>query len=282
MLKMTSKVFVDKALDIANNYKTSYIWGGLGSPITEAHLQSALRQYNKNTKYVDKARRYVGQDKAFFFDCVGLIKCILWGWKGDSTQSRGGAVYGSNGVPDTTADGMIANCSGVSTDFSDVEVGEVLWRKGHIGIYVGDGLGVECTPAWKNGVQVTAVSNIGAKSGYNSRKWTKHGKLPYVDYGSTGTTASTAAAKPAASTGTAATKPEPAALFNRQYARPYTTTADLNLRLGASVKRPIIRTLAKGETVTCYGYYSINGSTVWLSVRDKKGNEGFCSKAYLR
>ena len=63
-----------------------------------------------------------------------------------------------------------------------MEVGEALWVKGHIGIYIGNGLAVECTPSWENKVQVTAVKNIGAKSGYNARTWTKHGKLPYVTY----------------------------------------------------------------------------------------------------
>jgi len=180
---MTGEQLAQKAINIAKNYKTSYIWGGLGRPITEANLQNAVEQYSKNKTYAPKARKYVGQTGAFFFDCVGLIKCILWGWNGDASKSRGGAVYGSNGVPDISADAMIKKCSGVSTDFSDVEIGEALWCAGHIGIYIGDGLGVECTPAWKNGVQITAVGNIGAKSGYNTRKWTKHGKLPYVTYG---------------------------------------------------------------------------------------------------
>ena len=53
---------------------------------------------------------------------------------------------------------------------------------GHIGVYIGDGLAVEATPAWKDGVQITAVYNIGKKSGYNGRSWTKHGKLPYIAY----------------------------------------------------------------------------------------------------
>ena len=63
--------------------------------------------------------------------------------------------------------------------------GEGLWGPGHWGLYIGDGLAVECTPAWKNGVQITAVGNIGTKAGYNTRTWTKHGRLPYVDYGGT-------------------------------------------------------------------------------------------------
>ena len=182
MAKMKSSTFTKKALDIANNYKTSYIWGGLGRPITDANLRDAIAQYSVNSSYAERARRFLGQSKAFYFDCVGLIKCILWGWNGDASKSRGGAVYASNGVPDTSADGMIAMCTGVSTNFGGVVPGEVVWCKGHIGIYIGDGLAVECTPAWKNGVQVTAVANIGTVEGYSSRKWTKHGKLPWVTY----------------------------------------------------------------------------------------------------
>ncbi len=33
---MNSADFIAKALSIARDYKTSYIWGGLGSPITDA------------------------------------------------------------------------------------------------------------------------------------------------------------------------------------------------------------------------------------------------------
>lgn len=116
----------------------------------------------------------------FGFDCVCLIKGLLWGWSGDGSKTYGGAKYAVNGVPDIGADTMITKCSGVSTDFSKVEVGEAVWCKGHIGIYIGGGLAVECTPKWKNCVQVTACNCT--KSGYNRRNWTKHGKLPYVTY----------------------------------------------------------------------------------------------------
>ena len=46
----------------------------------------------------------------------------------------------------------------------------------------GGGLAVECSPAFENDVQITAVKNMGTKSGYNARTWTKHGKLPYIEY----------------------------------------------------------------------------------------------------
>lgn len=89
--------------------------------------------------------------------------------------------YASNGVPDINADTM-KKCRDISTDFCRLEVGEAVWLPGHIGIYIGDGLAVECTPSFKNCVQVTAVQNMGRISGYSSRKWSKHGRLPYICY----------------------------------------------------------------------------------------------------
>ena len=92
---MNSADFIAKALSIARDYKTSYIWGGLGSPITDASLTRAANAYAKNTEkgWIDAARRYAGNPKAFYFDCVGLIKAILWGWSGDSARTYGGATY---------------------------------------------------------------------------------------------------------------------------------------------------------------------------------------------
>ncbi len=113
----------------------------------------------------------------------GAVLGILWGWNGNASKTYGGASYAVNGVPDIGADTMITKCTGVSTTgWANMAVGEAVWLSGHIGIYIGDGLAVECTPKWENKVQITAVGNIGSKAGYNTRTWTKHGKLPYVDY----------------------------------------------------------------------------------------------------
>lgn len=116
----------------------------------------------------------------FGFDCVCLIKGVLWGWNGDKKATYGGAKYNTNNVPDINADQMIGVCKNVSTDFSKIEVGEALWSSGHIGVYIGDGLAVECTPRWENKVQITACNRNVA--GYNRRDWVKHGKLPYITY----------------------------------------------------------------------------------------------------
>lgn len=78
-------------------------------------------------------------------------------------------------------------------------------------------------------------------------------------------------------------KTDPAKSFNRAYARKYTVTASsLNLRTGASTSKSIIKAMPNGSEVTCYGYYTVNGSTIWLYVKDKTGAVGFCSKKYLK
>ena len=179
---MTSSELVEKLKDMANNYKTLYVLGCFGAPMNAANKKRYCNELSYNRRPERTAMIQSASADTFGFDCVNLIKGLLWGWKGDKYKTYGGAVYKSNGVPDVDDGRFFGLCYDVSTDFSNIQVGEAVWMNGHIGVYVGDGLAVECTPKWKNGVQITAVGNIGTKSGYNSRKWTKHGKIPYVSY----------------------------------------------------------------------------------------------------
>lgn len=183
---MTNTEFVKKLKNIATNYKTLYVMGCFGSPMTEANKKRYCNHtdYNKNPT----RQRMINSASAdtFGFDCVCLIKGVLWGWNGSKNKTYGGATYNTNGVPDIGADQMITKCKNVSTDFSKIEIGEAVWCKGHIGVYIGDGLAIECTPSWENKVQITACNCT--KAGYNRRNWTKHGKLPYIDYKTTTTT----------------------------------------------------------------------------------------------
>ena len=179
---MTNTEFVEKLKDIANNYKTLYVYGCFGAPMTATNKTRYINAQSYNAKAARKAMINAATADTFGFDCVGLLKSVLWGFSADKTKNYGGAKYASNGVPDTNANGMIKLCKEVSTDFSDLEVGEALWMSGHIGVYIGDGYAVECTPSWKNGVQITPVLNMGTKNGTKGHKWTKHGKLPYIEY----------------------------------------------------------------------------------------------------
>lgn len=181
---MTADEFVRMAKKIATDYKTLYVMGCFGAPMTAANK----RRYTQNCAYNKKPARTAMINAAsadtFGFDCVNTIKGILWGWNGDASAIYGGAKYASNGVPDVNADQIMKYCTSVSTDFSNIVAGEVVHLTGHIGIYVGDGLVVECTPAWNNDVQFSACGNIGTKAGYHTRSWKEHGKLQFIDFSS--------------------------------------------------------------------------------------------------
>lgn len=144
---MNAAEFVAKAKSIAFT-KTAYQLGTFGN------------------KSVDGKRQW---------DCSGLIKGILWGYPENGK-------YGSHSVSDQNANTMISQCFNVSSDFSDIESGEAVWKNGHIGIYIGNGEVVEATPKWNNGVQISICANI-KNGGKKSRKWRKHGKLQYIEYG---------------------------------------------------------------------------------------------------
>lgn len=177
---MKASEFINRLKDIATNYKTLYVMGCFGAPM----IPKNRTRYCNNHPYNRKASRQtiikVASPDTFGFDCVCLIKGVLWGWTGDKSKTYGGAKYKTNGVPDVSADGMIKLCSNVTTDFSKIEPGEAVWTSGHIGIYIGNGLAIECTPKWANRVQITACNC--KKTGYNTRTWKKHGKLPYIEY----------------------------------------------------------------------------------------------------
>ncbi len=70
--------------------------------------------------------------------------------------------------------------------------------------------------------------------------------------------------------------------FSNKYAKTFTVVAKdyLVLRAGADVNKAEILRINPGEKVTCYGYYTENGKTVWLYVT-YKGKAGFVSKGYL-
>ena len=179
----TAAQLAERCLDVAQNYKTLYVMGCFGAPMTAANKKRYTQNHSYNKQTARTKMINTASADTFGFDCVNLIKGLLWNWCGDKAKTYGGASHAVNGVPDIGADTMITKCKNVSTTgWANMEVGEALWVKGHIGVYIGNGLAVECTPAWKNQVQVTAVGNIGAKAGYNTRTWSKHGKLPYVTY----------------------------------------------------------------------------------------------------
>lgn len=152
---MKQKEFIER-LNLALNSKTKYKKGGWGSH----------------------------SGNLWYFDCVCLIKGILWGWKGDLNQKHGGAIYKSNNVPDYGDTKFFNLCNNISTNFNNIHVGEMVWMKGHVGVYVGNGEVIEATGAWDRCVLKSKIGTKGERTykGKQVYSWLKHGFIPYVEY----------------------------------------------------------------------------------------------------
>ena len=179
---MTSKAFVAKALDIALHYKTLYVNGTWGWPMTQANKARALKNKN-NQGTTRRAKIEAAGPDVFGFDCVGLWKGILWGWSGNKNAQYGGAGFApAHGVPDLNETSFFEAGYDFSTDFTKAVPGAMVWRTGHIGCYIGDGLVIECTPSWADGVQITTLDQRKTAEGYKYRSWTKWAKCLYLQY----------------------------------------------------------------------------------------------------
>lgn len=177
-MRIKAADFIEK-LKFAEHQKTIYVQGCFGAPMTNANKI----RYTKNVLY-NKLRASIIKacpSDAFGFDCVNLIKGILWGWEGNLNHIYGGAKYCLDNIPDVNADGLMNLLKDPSDNFKNIQPGEVVWMKGHVGVYVGEGKVIECSPKWTNNVQYSNLANLGYKSGH-SRTWKKHGKLPWVTY----------------------------------------------------------------------------------------------------
>ena len=152
---MDNYEFTNTALKIAKDIPTKYELGGWGNQ----------------------------RDGYYLFDCVCLIKSILWGFN-FSKGAHGGAIYLANGVPDVGANRMIELCTNISDDFKNINVGEILWLDGHVGIYVGNRTVVEATTAWESKVLISDVLDNGnrIKNNHQVYRSVKHGYLPYIKY----------------------------------------------------------------------------------------------------
>ena len=171
---MTNVEFVNKLLEVTK-YKTKYAKGTFGQNATNSFIDQKARQYPEwySASRVNSLKALPDDTK--LFDCVGLIKGVMWGFPN--------MVYTSNGVKDYSDQSIYDASTDKSTNFANLQVGELLWIKGHVGVAIGDYKAIECTNAWTGTVQITGIGNFNRSfPGLNVRKWTAHAKLPFITY----------------------------------------------------------------------------------------------------
>lgn len=144
----------------------AYWYGTYGKKCSMSIYEHKKKQYPSHytsdrksgyMKDIEKGRRCA--------DCVGLIKSFFWTGNHYDTDPK----YASNNCPDKSANGMIAICKKTGNIKSIPDIpGLVVWKTGHIGVYVGGGYTVEM-----KGFAYDCVRNKVEKG-----PWTKWGMLP--------------------------------------------------------------------------------------------------------
>ena len=143
-----------------------YWYGTYGRKCTESLYNSKKKQYPSHYTSGRTAgyMRDIREGK-WCADCVGMIKSFFWK-DGDLTATP---KYATNHCPDVSANGMIKLCTqtGKIGSIPD-EPGLVVWKDGHIGVYIGGG----------NTIEMRGFDYDCVKRKVSAGPWTKWGRLP--------------------------------------------------------------------------------------------------------
>lgn len=155
-----------------NNW--GYVWGTYGNVLTESLFEYKKDQYpdgvGNHADFIED--NWLGRRTA---DCIGLIKGYAWLNATDMTIG-----YAKNGMPDYGADQMYQSAKDAGTlnaDYGSMDTmpeitGLMLWKEGHVGVYIGGGYVIEAMGTQKGVV----------KTELEGRGWQGWCKLPYIDY----------------------------------------------------------------------------------------------------
>ena len=155
----------------------------------------------RNTYYSNKYPNnlcYIHSDGRTSADCWNLIKALLNGYDVNKT-TVGYYQKDLSNTGDCTVDGLIKQCSDVSTNFKKLKNGEprLLYMKNHAGSFIGEKVidgkvynVIESTGSWERKVLYSYVDETGARRHYKGAakngQWTKHGKMTaWLDYSGT-------------------------------------------------------------------------------------------------
>ena len=221
-----------------------YWYGTYGNQCTLSKYESKKKQYPEHygssrksgyMKDIEQGRRCA--------DCVGMIKSFFWTGNRYDTDPK----YGTNGCPDKSANGLFDMCkeTGDIKTIPDIP-GIVVWKSGHIGVYVGNGYTVE----------MKGFNNDCRRNKVTDGPWKKWGKLPMLSY-----------EEP---------KPEPS-----EYRHVLVTGGSVNIRSGPGTDKKDIGTAHKGDLLPYQGVTEPWGGRDWYLIEWENQN-GWISSKYSK
>lgn len=147
-----------------------YMWGTYGKLISKSLILSKAKQYPK--RYSTARQQFLlthVDGKSVGCDCVGLIKWALW----TDGDINGRIRYQEATDRNTTMLYEAATLRGPMAVLPEIP-GLIVYRKGHVGVYVGKGKVIECTLGSRgDGIVKTDVAK---------GEWTHWLKIPEVMY----------------------------------------------------------------------------------------------------
>lgn len=151
---------------MAYREKWGYVWGTFGQVLTSGLLKVKADQYPDDVGNQIPFIRTAWLNKRVA-DCVGLIKSYMW-W------DNGGIIY--HPVTDVSANTMFARATkkGLIANMPNVP-GICVWKRGHIGVYVGEGFVIE-----SHGTRYGVVTS--PLKGSAATPWTHWLECPYILY----------------------------------------------------------------------------------------------------
>lgn len=151
------------------NAKTVYMWGCYGQKLTKALISKKAAQYpNRFSAARREYLKMLAEENGFYAcDCAGLIKNCLWGGFGNRLTYRAKTDFGSESMK------KAAEKSGKIATIPEIP-GIGVYKKNHVGVYIGNGRVTECTLGSRgDGVVETALRSVA---------WTDWFYIPGISY----------------------------------------------------------------------------------------------------
>ena len=162
----------------ALNENWGYVNGTFGNILTENLLNQKCNQaggvgeYNSywRNKYI---KNFIGKRVS---DCYGLVKAYTW-WTDEDSSPK----YNNNNCIDRNQEGAyaVANEKGLLSTMPEIK-GLILWMKGHVGIYIGNGEFIECAGC-PVGMRKGTIKNGVITSGSQFTHWFKDNWITYIE-----------------------------------------------------------------------------------------------------
>ena len=174
-MSLTNKGLVEYVKQVlALGDDTIYLNGAYGNTLVQSFINQKAKQYVYNISRKGIYKKCMDSSGTeYAFDCVGLIKAYLWG-------GHGKVKY--NSKQDKSANGMLS-ASKVKGKIKTMPetVGLLVQMNGHIGVYIGNGYVIECTPSKSFAKQTHGGGGV-CKTKLTDRKWTNWCECPYITY----------------------------------------------------------------------------------------------------